>query len=589
MHLVETYIALEKYHTAIETANDIHNKTLQQKAQLSKIKAHLGLQDTEAAIGALSRYIRQYPLAWESKLFLARLFQNNNDSDNAVRLFKEIYINENPFSSEALKELMALKADDFTQREMLQRAETLFQNREYKKSEAFYKDVINKMDDSTEKNEIRFSIGMCQFRQKKYEVAAQSFKTLTDPEPMFWRARALFRSKGMAEFEKVIEQLKRNHPQSKYLVRLLLSLADEKRRMNKIEDAEKIYKDILHDFPQNAEEALWGLGWMYYTYDKYREAGEIFSQLTSSTKNNEQYLYWKAKSTEMQSENCKLQNVTFNEEDNTCAKIVALYDSLSEKTGYYGFLAQSRRDKYPLYDKVDTLEPKRPEGEIYMRIEALTFVGLESEAKEEIKIALKSRKNTEEFRYLAHRAFVLDEYQSIVYIAEGYNDEMLLPYSYPLGFWKIVKEVAGQLKVDPFIIIALIREESRFDPHAVSSAGARGLMQLMPYTAHRINKELALELSDDSDIHNIGNNISLGTFYFSKLMNEFIRSPLAIAAYNAGENALRRWLSESQHRSLDEFIEDIPYQETRNYVKKVLKSYWQYRTLHGLPLTRDIE
>ncbi len=59
---------------------------------------------------------------------------------------------------------------------------------------------------------------------------------------------------------------------------------------------------------------------------------------------------------------------------------------------------------------------------------------------------------------------------------------------------------------------------------------------------------------------------------------------MAIAAYNAGENAVREWLFDSNHKDIEEFIEDIPYRETRKYVKKVLKSYWQYRTIEGLPI-----
>jgi len=122
-----------------------------------------------------------------------------------------------------------------------------------------------------------------------------------------------------------------------------------------------------------------------------------------------------------------------------------------------------------------------------------------------------------------------------------------------------------------------MREESRFDHAAKSPAGAYGLMQLMPQTAYRLDRSLHLGVTRPSQLTDAGTNIALGTFYLKKLSDEFASLPLALAAYNAGELAVRSWQNRFAYRSADEFIEDIPYAETRNYVKKVLTSYFQYR------------
>ena len=378
--------------------------------------------------------------------------------------------------------------------------------------------------------------------------------------------------------------------QIKYILLIVLITSLESCKFSKNESNYfQCYQCLINDFPEERRDALWGLGWMNYRQGHYMESERVFTKLALSVRDNSRYLYWKAKSREMRSEDCIIRRVSLNTEENSCSDIDAVYNGLLKNTDYYGFLAKIRLVDFDVLDKIDTKRPEIPDGDIYKRIEALKFLGMNKEAIDEIKIALGFKKGLEEFRYLAYAAYELDEYKSILYFAESIKEKEFLPLAYPLGFWDIVSDVAESEGVDPYLIIALIREESRFDPGAVSSAGAVGLMQLMPFTAHRIKNELKIRLSDVSEIQEVDKNISIGTRYFSKLLKEFGRVPFAVAAYNAGENKLRKWLHESNHNGIDEFIEDIPYQETKNYVKKVLKSYWQYKTLQGLPLTKERE
>jgi soluble lytic murein transglycosylase len=123
-----------------------------------------------------------------------------------------------------------------------------------------------------------------------------------------------------------------------------------------------------------------------------------------------------------------------------------------------------------------------------------------------------------------------------------------------------------------------MREESRFDPDALSVAGARGLMQLMPRTAARLSGSAAEAAG--IDLRDAQTNITLGASYLKALSGEFPWLPAALAAYNAGEDRVRGWLRQGEYASVDEFIEDIPFDETRNYVKKVLTSYAQYGRLN---------
>jgi soluble lytic murein transglycosylase len=575
--LTEIYILEEKYVEAIKTVRQIQNKSLIHDVKKAEVNSLLSLKDEEAAVDVLSQYVTEYPLEWESKLLLARLLSKNGKRERAIGLFKEIYINDNPFSKDALNELVVMGADRFTTEELLERADNLYKNADFESAESTYKMVLKDISDKKKKDRVVFLIGMCQFNQKRYDIAAKTFGDIENPEAMYWKARSLYRLNDIEGFKGIIKRFERKYPKSEYLAKLLLTLADEERRSGRLNEAERLFKKVLDDFP-NKEKALWGLGWMHYTSGNYREAKRLFSALSALVEDNGQYIYWEAKTQEMLDRNCNPSN------NDNCSSADSVYRRLLNNQDYYGFLARARHKIPDVYKIPEMKKPKIPKDEVFRRIEALKFLGMTQEAINEIRLVLESNPDPEELRYLGDTAFQLGEYHSILYLVENLEDEGLIHLAYPLAFWDTIKEAADKEGVDPYLIVALIREESRFDQDALSKAGAIGLMQLMPFTAFRVKKELNIELKDESDIYNIRNNILIGTHYLSNLLKEFGRISFAIAAYNAGEDVLKKWLIESKHKDIDEFIEDIPYTETRNYVKRVFRSYWQYRAINGLPI-----
>jgi soluble lytic murein transglycosylase len=152
---------------------------------------------------------------------------------------------------------------------------------------------------------------------------------------------------------------------------------------------------------------------------------------------------------------------------------------------------------------------------------------------------------------------------------------------YPLAHWEIINEAAAKHNIDPFIVISLMREESRFDSEARSSVGAAGLMQLMPQTAYNTGKKLNMKITSLWQIYDVKTNINLGSYYINGLMKEFNSLHLAAAAYNAGEENVRKWQKAGSYKSSDEFIEDIPFDETRNFVKRVITTYFEYLKTSG--------
>jgi soluble lytic murein transglycosylase len=156
----------------------------------------------------------------------------------------------------------------------------------------------------------------------------------------------------------------------------------------------------------------------------------------------------------------------------------------------------------------------------------------------------------------------------------------------PPEFWKISFPLMAKKKVpggaDPFLVNAIIKAESLFDKNAFSSAGAMGLMQLMPATGRRVAKRLKIRIRSNRQLFKPEINLRIGAFHLGELVRDFKGELVpAIASYNAGRRAVKRWWRGRKNDSIETFIERIPYQETRNYVKKVLGYLQEYRRIYG--------
>jgi soluble lytic murein transglycosylase len=156
--------------------------------------------------------------------------------------------------------------------------------------------------------------------------------------------------------------------------------------------------------------------------------------------------------------------------------------------------------------------------------------------------------------------------------------EMLFPFDYR----EQVRRYADAHKLDPYLVAALISQESAFDPDARSPANAYGLMQVRPGTGRQLARRLGIRPFSTRTLRNPTANIRLGTRYFADLVEKYGDDHLVLAAYNAGPRPVSRWLAERSGEDLgtEEFIDDIPYPETRLYVKRVLGLRDVYRELY---------
>lgn len=164
-------------------------------------------------------------------------------------------------------------------------------------------------------------------------------------------------------------------------------------------------------------------------------------------------------------------------------------------------------------------------------------------------------------------------------IAVG-NSRPFLTLFYPIPYEEEILETSGQFGLDPYLVTSVIRVESNFDPQAESPKGALGLMQLMPDTAEwaatKINLEYSREKLFDPDF-----NITLGCWYLSLLTSQYDGNTAAVlAAYNGGNTTVNQWLADGLWNGTLEDVENIPYPETSNYVKKVSRTLEIYTRLY---------
>jgi len=150
------------------------------------------------------------------------------------------------------------------------------------------------------------------------------------------------------------------------------------------------------------------------------------------------------------------------------------------------------------------------------------------------------------------------------------NATRALRYRFPLLFEEAVTRAAAEMEIDPTIIYGVMRRESAFIPDIKSGAGAVGLMQLMPRTAKYV-ADLKGKKKWHGDLTNVNTNIDFGAFYLRHVLNRFDNHlPLALASYNAGPHRVKKWLPTNTDLPADVWIDTIPFDETRRYVRAVL-------------------
>lgn len=355
-------------------------------------------------------------------------------------------------------------------------------------------------------------------------------------------------------------------------------------------EAVRIYRALAARYPRRevAGGALWRLGWDAYLSGRPAEAAEQWAKLdtTGSRAWKLPALYWRARAVE---------------DARGRAAAAPLYAGVLAEAprSYYGTLAARRMESVPPGTRPAPVRlPANPADAVaddpgFARVDLLRRLGLVEDALEELADVVEQASGDTVRLYGFSGAYVRDERYHMAlrifrrhFAALAASDDPALPQAfwemlYPFGWREDVMAAARHAGVDPFLVAAVVREESSYFPRAVSRTGARGLMQLQPSTARPMAEHRGLVFGAGEVLDDPRNNIDMGTAFLAGLLGEFKDPRLALAAYNAGPARLRGWWKTRRTSDLEAFVEQIPFDETRLYVKRVMLSWDEYRRVYG--------
>lgn len=295
--------------------------------------------------------------------------------------------------------------------------------------------------------------------------------------------------------------------------------------------------------------------------------------MSEEYQNKDSWKYWKARA--------------LSQQDQTEAAL-ALYEEIAVDASFYGFLAADRLQAD--YVGLQVSEPDRSEqindliqnNAGIQRALELFNIGFRDLAKKEWFYTLKQLNNDE---ILATSKLALEKnlpFVAIVSVAKT-KDWNQVGLRFPLHYQDLIKKYAGENEISPAWVYGVTRRESAFDANIVSSAKAKGLMQLIPPTAREVARKLDLPTLDKKDLFIPSKNIQLGSAYLKELLNKFDGNYVkASAAYNAGPYRIPRWLPDSELEA-SRWIESIPFSETRKYVRAVMA----YTTIYDYKLNHQ--
>jgi soluble lytic murein transglycosylase len=456
-----------------------------------------------------------------------------------------------------------------TENDYLQRANTLFDKSRWSEALQNY----NKL--SSKSTEVRTNIGIAMVNTKRLNEAENILKNINSPTALFWRGKLKTKQGLDSEASQLYTQIHLLYPNSPLAPEGLYNAARLYQINDQTQQAIKTYDILIRSYPRNeyAEDGAWNLGWIYYRKGQYREAHGTFSAFTDSESsfNASNAKYWRARTLEKQGKRDEAH---------------VQYRELAGSTipTYHTYLAQKKSGYTPTFANINpessALGPKASSRK--EKAQLLISLGMPEEAQLEI-VAMEDEANTkEEFVIVSLLYSQVDDYNKSINAAQGIGLPQANRLSFPKGYKEIVGPYAKKYGVDELLVYSIIREESRFQKDVVSPADAVGLMQLIPPTARTVARQIGINGFSTSMLTIPRINIEMGIFYFKQVLDQFNGDvELALASYNAGPHRAADWKVRFYGLEKDEFIEEVPFKETRNYIRRILRSYGAYKAIYG--------
>ncbi len=507
---------------------------------------------------------------------LGQALEKQGKYSDAVSTYKQVWVQYPETKSAATAQKAAVQISTAqgmpftpTESDYLQRGNTLFSLSRWSSAIQNYQRLSSKSTD------IKTKMAIAMVNSQRLNEAENILNSINSPESLFWRAKIKSKQGLDSEASALYSQIHTLFPSSDLAPEGLYNAARLYQINNNDQKAVKTYDLLIRTYPKNkyAEDGAWYLGWIYYRKGMYREALGTFSAFTDSASsfNASNAKYWKARTLEKQGRS---------------DQAMAEYRELASMTPptYHTYLAQKKTGISPVYANINpesTVLNSRA-GIRKQKAELLIELGTPGDARLEIEKMEAAANTQEEFVAVSLLYSKVDDYYNSIKVAQDIGLPQANSLSFPRGYKDIVGPFAKKYGVDEYLVYSVIREESRFQKEVVSPADAVGLMQLIPPTARTVAKQIGLNGFTTEMLTIPRVNIEMGIFYLKQVMDKFNGDvELALASYNAGPHRAADWKTRYYGLEKDEFIEEIPFRETRNYIRRILRSYGAYKAIYG--------
>ncbi len=589
-------------------ASEAATPYLLEQARVLAAEAAMAASEHRAAIGHLDAVMAGAPLQpGRALLLLGRAHAGAGDQAAASLALTRVYYEFalSPEAAKAATELDALRGGSpapVTRANFdyeLGRAERLFGARRYADARRAF-EALRSLSSGDNRALVDVRLGQLDHYAGRHTQARATLARHIDDGPREAEARYFdllaMRELGQRDaFVQGARALAADFPDSTWSADALDALATYYVLQNDDAAAARVFTEIFDRFPgsERADRAGWKAGWYAYRQNNYAETIRIFERAAAEmprSTTRAAWLYWAGRA------HAETGNRPVFQQRHRL-----VLDDYAHS--YYG--RQSARllnAKAPAFDVAraadrrssrsteETARDAFPNGLVIHR---LLRAGLYDDAMGEMQAADKAWGSTPALQATIAwttreqgdllRASVLMKRAYPQYLArEGASlPDDVLRVTYPVNYWPIIKKHAAANRLDPYLIAALIAQESGYDPAARSGADAWGLMQVVPATGRAWARKLGIRGFTTRSLTDPEINIRIGTAYFADQVARLGSVHAALAGYNAGPTRARRWSAEKPGLERDEWIDDIPFPETQFYVKRILGTAEDYRALYG--------
>lgn len=536
---------------------------------------------------------------------LGRAYQVSGNTARAAAIYRSIYVNQ-PLSAEAgqARTQMQAMGTQLAAAELKTHADQLFNAKRYTEAGNEYHAIAKDGSglSASDLDVLKVYAAVCDMKLKR--IKRKQVEQLPEPTPdaaalkLYMLAELSRDDDDEKGHDALIAEMVKRFPNSRWLEEALYSGGNMYLLKHEAKQAMYHYSLLVKMFPNSvyAPSAHWRTAWMNYRMRNYAEAARLMDEqirmypasLEASTA-----LYWRGR--------------IYEDEEHNFAQAANYYKALSENytNYYYAGLARQRLDVLksqaadapsPVLDAVPQRDRPDLTGELPENDPHLIKARLLANAalNEYIRPEIEASATSEEWGALA-QAEIYASYGEYTRSVQSMKQSKIPFYSVPMAevpkiywhllfpqpYWTEIKAQSKKNGLDPYFVASLIRQESEFNAGAVSRANAYGLMQLLPSVGRSLAKKEHIRHFKTSELLNPKINIELGTLNLKSLMDRYSgQAEYALAAYNAGDTPVRRWMSSNDYKDIPEFVQSIPYTETRDYVQAILRNREMYRALY---------